>query len=117
MALGGPMLFPYVYWILEDSKKRGVENLYFIARDGFVLKVIADRIIANKSINLSTYYLIGSRVSWRDPIRNNDPVKIQYAREYMLQEVDTTKPFAFVEFAGTGETQDCAVKLLQNTAQ
>lgn len=64
-SLGGPLLYPYVQWILNDAKERGINRLYFIARDGYVLKMIADEIIGKLGLSISTSYIYGSRIAWR----------------------------------------------------
>ena len=35
-SFGGPILYSYVSWLLEQAQKRGIKRLYFIARDGYV---------------------------------------------------------------------------------
>ncbi len=112
LSFGGPILFPYVNWIVEEANKKGIKNLYFVARDGYILKKIADIIIAERNYSIITSYIYGSRVAWRDPIQNNDKEKIMILTEYLKQNIDFTKKFAFVEYAGTGETQDCLVKVM-----
>ncbi|WP_310550747.1 HAD family hydrolase [Paenibacillus glufosinatiresistens] len=64
-SLGGPILFSYVWWLLEESCDKGISRLYFIARDGYVLKGIADRIIRERQLDIKTHYLYGSRQAWR----------------------------------------------------
>lgn len=66
-SVAGPILFPYVQWILETSRCRGINRLYFIARDGFLLKKIADILIEKCNLAISTYYIYGSRKVWRMP--------------------------------------------------
>lgn len=66
-ALGAPILTQYVEWILLQSKEKKINRLYFIARDGFILKEIADIIIAKMRLNIDTYYIYGSRKAWRMP--------------------------------------------------
>lgn len=66
-VMGGMILYPYVEWILQTSIRKEIKNLYFIARDGYVLKTIADQIIAHKKYDIQTYYLYGSRKAWRMP--------------------------------------------------
>lgn len=66
-SLGASMLFPYVSWVLEQSRKRKFKRLYFIARDGYILKIIADLIMQNNDYDLRTYYIYGSREAWRIP--------------------------------------------------
>ena len=66
-SLGGPMLYPYVQWALDRAQTCGITTLYFIARDGYVLKEIADIIIAGRKLNIKTRYIYGSRKAWRIP--------------------------------------------------
>lgn len=67
ISLGGPVLYFYVNWLLESAIKNNIKSLYFIARDGFILKNIADIIIKSKELNLKTYYIYGSREAWQIP--------------------------------------------------
>lgn len=66
-GMGALLLVPYVRWLLAESVRRGFRHLYFIARDGFVLKRIADAVIASERLDLATTYLYGSRRAWRLP--------------------------------------------------
>ena len=67
MNLAGEIFYPYVFWLLNRAKELGIKRLYFIARDGFILKEIADIIIENLNFNIETKYIYGSRKSWREP--------------------------------------------------
>lgn len=58
---------PYVSWVLQHALEHGTECLYFISRDGYQLKRIADRIIEKKKLPLRTKYIYGSRRAWRIP--------------------------------------------------
>lgn len=58
---------PYVAWAIDDALKRGVECLYFISRDGYHLKRIADALIEERGLSLDTRYIYGSRKAWRIP--------------------------------------------------
>lgn len=66
-SIGGNILYPYVNWILKESLENGIHRLYFIARDGFVLKEIADCLIEQNGYNIQTKYIYGSRIAWRIP--------------------------------------------------
>ena len=37
---GAPILIPYIQWVLSESNRLGINRLFFVARDGFVLKQI-----------------------------------------------------------------------------
>ena len=84
VSFTGPILYQYVNWILENALKENIENLYFIARDGYIPKLIADTIIKNKKINIKTHYIYGSRKAWRIPEEDNINDFISYTfNEYV----------------------------------
>lgn len=66
-GLGGPTLMPYVEWLLHRSEILGFKRLYFIARDGYILKRMADVLIKALELDIQTYYIYGSRRAWRTP--------------------------------------------------
>lgn len=66
-TVGGVILYPYVQWILQESINKGITRLYFIARDGFILKKIADILIKRLELPIQTIYIYGSRKAWRMP--------------------------------------------------
>ncbi|MBR3622843.1 MAG: hypothetical protein IKN43_05795 [Selenomonadaceae bacterium] len=66
-SFAGYILFPYIHWLLEQCRQMDIRRLYFIARDGYVLKKIADIIINNRNISIETHYIYASRRSLRMP--------------------------------------------------
>jgi FMN phosphatase YigB (HAD superfamily) len=66
-SVTAPILFGYVYWCLEEAQRRGIERLYFIARDGQILLKIAKIITRNWGYDIDCRYLYGSRQSWHSP--------------------------------------------------
>lgn len=73
-----PILYPYVTWVIEESISKGIQTLYFIARDGYVLKEIADMVIAARGLSIETRYLYGSRKAWRLPSVTAADFDMQY---------------------------------------
>lgn len=71
-AIGGVVLYPYVRWIIDKANHMGIKRLYFVARDGFVLKNIADIIIEKNQYEIRTSYVYGSRQCWRMPAISSD---------------------------------------------
>ncbi len=63
-SLAGPILYQYVGWILSESIKRGINRLYFVARDGWILRQIADVLILARNYQIKTFYIYGSRKAW-----------------------------------------------------
>ncbi len=57
-----PLYVPFVYYILSEAEKKGIESVYFLARDGYIFYKIALRL--NKRFPaLSLHYLYVSRKS------------------------------------------------------
>ena len=85
-SLGGIMLVPYIEWVLQDAKRRRLKTLYFIARDGYVLKMIADIIISHEDYDIQTKYLYGSRKAWRMPsFRKENSLDIFFRMAHIAQ--------------------------------
>lgn len=61
----GATLIPYVDWVIRDAIEKRFECLYFIARDGYLLKLIADALIRSYGWEIDTKYLYASRRTWR----------------------------------------------------
>lgn len=113
-SLGGVILYPYVSWILNICLTKKWKRLYFIARDGYVLKRIADQIISIFSYDIETKYIYGSRQAWRLDIEDCDEKK-KATINYVLQEFDLTdENFAIVDLHGTGKTLLNLCKMLSN---
>lgn len=66
-SFAGPILYNYIDWVIRQSLTSKAQTLYFVARDGYVLKKIADLIIESKGYLLQTKYIYGSRLVWRIP--------------------------------------------------
>lgn len=64
-SYGGPIIYSYVSWLIDSCIRQGINRLYFVARDGWILKKAADIIIEQRELDLRTYYIYGSRKAWR----------------------------------------------------
>ncbi|MGN0597007.1 MAG: hypothetical protein ACI4J1_06745 [Ruminiclostridium sp.] len=60
-----PVMYGFVNYILKSAAEKGIKTLYFLARDGFLMQKIAERIKAAKGYSLNLRYLYCSRVSLR----------------------------------------------------
>lgn len=63
----GAVLYSYAEWVVDQAIKRSLKRLYFIARDGFLVKEIVDVILSERKADISTAYIYGSRKAWRMP--------------------------------------------------
>ncbi len=50
----GESFVSYINWTIKDAIKRVYETIYFISRDGYLLKKIADKIIQICGYNVKT---------------------------------------------------------------
>ena len=61
----GPLLYSYSEWIVDQAVKKGIRRLYFIARDGYLVKQIVDIMLDKRKTDITTGYIYGSRKAWR----------------------------------------------------
>ncbi len=60
-----PVLTEYVEWVLEEAIKNGEKRLYFLARDGYMMYLMAKKLVDARGIDLDIRYLKISRFSIR----------------------------------------------------
>lgn len=61
-ATAGPLLVGYTEWLIEQARVRGLDALYFLAREGLIIQQVYDRLVATAEGGVSeTHYLYGSR--------------------------------------------------------
>lgn len=61
-----PVLTEYVEWVLEEAVKNGEKRLYFLARDGYMMYLMAKKLVKARGIDLDVRYLKISRFSIRN---------------------------------------------------
>lgn len=66
--LFGPQLYGFTEWLIECLKKDGVRDVYFLARDGYMLKRAFDVIGAE---GIKIHYLLCSRRAFQLPLLRN----------------------------------------------
>lgn len=71
-SIASLIFVPYLLWVVRDAIAKGLKTLYFVSRDGLLLKDIADHIISICHLNIKTKLLYGSRKAWRLPSQVND---------------------------------------------
>lgn len=112
-SLGGMILYPYVQWLLKLSAEMEIKRLYFMARDGYVLKKIADKIIQNQNLDIKTKYIYSSRKAWR--LEKDEIEKRKILLQYLIQEIDfSDENFALVDLHGTGVTIEYLADVLKS---
>ncbi len=99
LSFSGMVLYGYVNWIIQEAVKNGHEELYFIARDGYILQKLADKIIKNNNLAIKTKYIYGSRKVWRDV---DTEAKKDNLTKYFEQNIAFDKNIAFIDANGFG---------------
>lgn len=60
----GPLLAGFGTWLVRELRRRGAARVYFLARDGYLIKSAVDRILTDgptASDEIATHYLYASR--------------------------------------------------------
>src|SRR4051812_23122943 len=61
--VAGPLLSSYVLWLLLAAREKGIDRLYFLARDGQILLRIAEKLVTWLNLSIDVRYLYASRQS------------------------------------------------------
>ena len=60
-AVLGPLVTGYMLWLGREAARDKISDLYFMAREGWVLKEVFNRLHPPGSTTVNTHYLLGSR--------------------------------------------------------
>lgn len=85
----GPAMISYILWILKKAVDAKTSTLFFLARDGKIMKEIAERFIAYYKLDIDCRYLYVSRYSLRKAIFLIAP---EEAIEYMCRDALVITP-------------------------
>lgn len=77
----GPVLYGFIKWMYEDLKKEGIQEVYFMARDGYIMQKVYRELGYNNDI--PDKYFEASRRSLRVP---------SYCDDYNLENVIKESP-------------------------
>lgn len=98
-----PLMTTFVHHILDDANRRGLQHLYFVARDAGILYHIAQQFVPLYP-TISIHYLYASRQSLYQPDKN--------CIDYFRQEGFTRPNSAIVDMIGSRKCQRCMNDLL-----
>lgn len=98
-SFAGIIVADYAEWIVNRSLDDKIEELYFIARDGYVLKRLVDKLLKESKIGITTKYIYGSRRAWRE---QDDLKARKNVISYFEENIDFNKRIAFVDANGSG---------------
>ena len=61
-----PVITEYVEWVLDEAIKSGKKRLYFLARDGYMMYLLAEKLIKARNLEIELRYLKISRFAIRN---------------------------------------------------
>lgn len=61
--VAAPLITGFVAWVLEQARKQGVKVLWFVARDGQIMRDVALELLGDAG-DIECRYLYGSRQAW-----------------------------------------------------
>ncbi|MFN9451770.1 MAG: hypothetical protein ACK58U_19240 [Rubrivivax sp.] len=59
-----PQLVDFVNWTLSEAIRRGLKRIYYLSRDGQVLKLLAEKIKSARGLDIDLRYLYTGRQAW-----------------------------------------------------
>ncbi len=88
-AVVGPAVLSFCLWLMETAKKDGIEKLYFLAREGQLLKIVYDRVATHAEDAIPSEYLVLSRRAVTVPMIESldDIFRIAADHEYFPNEL------------------------------
>jgi hypothetical protein len=109
-AVAGPLFWGYTEWCLKEAEKRGIDDLYFLARGGQIFYRIALAIQAHRPVPIKLHYLHSSRLAFSGVADAEDGA-------YLRKLVSAPLPYHSFRQAlanvGVGETSDISPPGLQ----
>ena len=63
-GVAAPLFVAYVAWLRKRSQALGIDNLFFVSRDGLIFKKIYDLLQEKGPQGVVSHYLYGSRQAW-----------------------------------------------------
>lgn len=60
-TIAGPIILSFVQWLIKQASINEIQRLYFLAREGQILKIVYDQWVSNSKNPISSEYLILSR--------------------------------------------------------
>lgn len=60
-AVAGPIIVSFCLWLIDTAKKDGIEKLFFLAREGRLLKTVYDQVAMHVEDAIPSEYLVLSR--------------------------------------------------------
>ncbi|MCL2864671.1 MAG: hypothetical protein FWE25_03915 [Lachnospiraceae bacterium] len=77
-----PCINTFTLWVVQQALRKEIKRLYFLARDGYLMYRIAEKLVETFQLPLTCHYLYCSRYSLRTPLFHLD---IDAALDYICR--------------------------------
>lgn len=119
-----PVITEYVEWVLENAVESGKKRLYFLARDGYMMYLLAEKLARARNLKIELRYLKVSRFAIRNAeyyINGKDALDtlcvggIDITFEKIMKRANLTEEEALhiARLAGRTETYKTALNYIQ----
>ncbi|MCH9639002.1 MAG: hypothetical protein K0U40_05870 [Betaproteobacteria bacterium] len=79
-SVAGPLVLSFIQWLAAKASADGIQHLYFLAREGQLLKMVYDKWVANDADAIASDYLVLSRRTVAVPMISNLDDILEIAR-------------------------------------
>ncbi len=79
-SIAGPLVLSFIQWLTSKALADGMQHLYFLAREGQILKMVYDRWFSNDTDAIASDYLVLSRRTVAVPMITNFEDILEIAR-------------------------------------
>jgi predicted HAD superfamily hydrolase len=88
-TIAGPLLVAFSYWLAAKANEDGVKRLYFLSREGKLLKDVYDRCVAGLPAAPPSDYLVLSRRAIAVPmVRNMDDIRAIAHKVFFMNRIE-----------------------------
>ncbi|HOQ42071.1 MAG TPA: rhamnan synthesis F family protein [Smithellaceae bacterium] len=95
-SLVGPLLVSFAQWLLQNAKNDGVERLYFLSREGKLIREVFDKWVdGDADVPVSEYLVVSRRAAGVSAIEKFEDI-LEIARMIYFQ--NTLEHFLFTRF-------------------
>lgn len=87
----GPFLYAYTKWLYDEIKKKNIKKVYFLARDGYMMKKSFDLFCARNNDSVESFYFYCSRRSLRNALIKDATNYEESLKYYTFRKVSTVE--------------------------
>lgn len=94
VGVAGPTLVSYALWLLDQVEQRQLKRLYFLSRDGEILRRVTAVLAGGLGLEVDLRYLYGGRMAWRLPSTDvhSDEEWKRFADDILFKHTIVTAP-------------------------